>query len=153
MRIIATKPAVFAFSFLLALAPLAALADDSIGQIKSVKGTVTVERSGGSKPVAIGDHVFQSDTFITAANGSVGITFNDNSMMSLGPGSKLALELFSFNTTTHGGAFTANLHQGTLAVKSGQIVTQTPEAMHVRTPAALLGVRGTEFVVQVEGGQ
>ena len=41
---------------------------------------------------------------------------------------------------------------GTLAVKSGQIVKQTPEAMHVKTPGALLVVRGTEFVVRADGG-
>ena len=148
MRIINTKQAGYALSFALALVPFAASADSPIGQIKSETGAVTVgARGGASKPVAIGDHVFQSDTVVTAANGSVGITFDDNSMMSLGPRSRLVLDQFSFNTTTHGGVFNASLKKGTLAVKTGQIVRQTPEAMHVRTQAALLGVRGTEFVV------
>jgi hypothetical protein len=31
---------------------------------------------------------------------------------------------------------------------SGKIVRQSPDAMKVRTPAAILGVRGTEFVVR-----
>jgi len=31
-------------------------------------------------------------------------------------------------------------------------VQQTPEAMKVRTPGALLGVRGTQFVVRADGG-
>jgi hypothetical protein len=30
------------------------------------------------------------------------------------------------------------------------MVKQSPEAMKVRTPAAIMGVRGTEFVVQVD---
>jgi translocation and assembly module TamB len=41
----------------------------------------------------------------------------------------------------------AKVLQGTLAVISGKIAKQSPEAMTVRTPAAILGVRGTEFVV------
>jgi hypothetical protein len=127
-------------------------AADAIGQIKTETGTVTIERSGAAKPAAIGDHVFQSDTIITAANGTVGITFADNSMMSLGPNSRLALDQFRFNATTHVGVFDSSLQKGTLAVKSGEIVHQTPEAMHIKTPAALLGVRGTEFVVRAGGG-
>ena len=134
-----------------ALAPIAAWADDPIGQVKTETGTVTLERHGTTEPVAIGDHVYQSDTVITAAGATVGITFADNSMMSLGPDSRLALDQFKFDTTTHEGVFDSSLQKGTLAVKSGQIVHQTPEAMHIRTPAALLGVRGTEFVVRADG--
>ena len=49
----------------------------------------------------------------------------------------------------------AHARRGTLAVKSGYIVQQGPpgEAMRVRTPAAILGVRGTEFVVRAEAGR
>ena len=39
-----------------------------------------------------------------------------------------------------------------LAGVSGSIVKQTPGAMKVRTPAAVLGVRGTEFVVRTGDG-
>jgi hypothetical protein len=131
--------------------PLAARAEDPIGQIKTETGAVSVERAGATLPAAIGDHVFQSDTIVTAPDGSVGITFADNSMMSLGPDSRLALDQFRFDTTTHDGVFNSSLQKGTLAVKSGQIVRQTPEAMHIRTPAVLLGVRGTEFVVRADG--
>ena len=39
---------------------------------------------------------------------------------------------------------------GTLAVVSGRIAKKAPQAMTVRTPSAVLGVRGTEFVVSVD---
>lgn len=129
--------------------PHAALAGEPIGQIKTQTGTVFVERAGASKPIAIGDRVFESDTIVTTS-GTVGITFTDNSMMSLGPMSRLKLDQFKFDATTHNGVFNSSLQKGTLSVKSGNIVRQTPEAMHIRTPAALLGVRGTEFVVRAD---
>ena len=44
----------------------------------------------------------------------------------------------------------STLSQGTLAVISGKMVKQSPEAMHVRTPSAIMGVRGTEFIVRVD---
>jgi hypothetical protein len=43
----------------------------------------------------------------------------------------------------------AELRSGTLAVISGRIAKQSPQSMTVRTPSALLGVRGTDFVVAV----
>ena len=131
---------------------LPARADEPIGQIKTETGQVFVQRNGADAPLKVGDHVFRSDTIITEAGGSVGMTFADNSLMSLGPRSRLRLDQFQFNKTTHQGLFDTALEKGTLAVKSGQIVRQTPGAMHVRTPAALLGVRGTEFVVRAGEG-
>jgi hypothetical protein len=133
---------------LMALLPLAALAQEPIGQLKTSSGAVSVTHGGAAKPAAAGDHVFQSDVVSTGADGAVGITFNDNSMMSLGPNSELSLDQFQFNVTTHEGAFESFLHKGTMAVTSGQITQQKPEAMKVRTPTTLLGVRGTEFVVR-----
>jgi hypothetical protein len=129
---------------------ISARAEDAIGQVKTAKGEVKVLRHGAPQPLAVGDHVFQTDSISTAKGASVGITFVDNSMMSLGPSSQLALDQFQFDTTTHAGVFNTSLTKGTLAVKSGQIVQQTPEAMHIKTPAALLGVRGTEFVVRAD---
>jgi hypothetical protein len=138
---------------LVALTPNLALAQDVIGQIKSATGEVTLERAGAHRSVAAGERIQQSDVLVTGANSSVGITFADNSMMSLGPESRLSLDEFRFDTTTHDGSFESSLEKGTLAVKSGQIVNQTPEAMRVRTPGAMLGVRGTEFVVRVDAGK
>jgi hypothetical protein len=141
----------YGLALVIALMPFTAWAGDPIGQVKTMSGPVTIERGGTAAPIAVGDHVFQSDVVVTAAGGTVGITFADNSMMSLGPDSRLVLDQFRFDTTTHEGAFDSSLQKGTLAVKSGQIVKQTPEAMHIKTPAALLGVRGTEFVVRADG--
>jgi hypothetical protein len=151
MRGIISKNTLYGLALLVVLSPHTARAADPIGQVKTADGPVTVERGGASQPIAIGDHVFQADVVVTGTGGSVGITFVDNSMMSLGPESRLDLDQFSFDTTTHEGVFDSSLEKGTLAVKSGQIVHEKPEAMHIRTPSALLGVRGTEFVVRADG--
>lgn len=121
-----------------------------VGQIKSVRGTVHIEREGQQLAAAPGMGVRQSDVLVTGADGAVGVTFADNSLLSAGPKSVLAIDRYSFDTTTHAGQFDASLRQGTLAVVSGKIVKQTPGAMRVRTPASIMGVRGTEFVVQVD---
>jgi hypothetical protein len=84
----------------------------------------------------------------TGADGSVGITFLDNSLLSAGPNSVLAIDRFAFDPTTHQGSFESSLQKGTLAVVSGKLAKASPDAMKVKTPAAVLGVRGTEFLVR-----
>ena len=88
------------------------------------------------------------DVVTTGVDGSVGITFLDNSLLSAGPNSVLAIERYAFNSTTHEGAFESSLRKGTLSVVSGKIAKQSSDAMKVKTPSSILGVRGTEFLVQ-----
>jgi hypothetical protein len=131
---------------LLAAGPLFA---NEIGQIKVSNGTVLIER-GEQRILGVpGTRVQQSDVIRTGIDGSVGITFSDNTMMSAGPNSVLSLDRFAFNSTTHEGRFDTSVRNGTLSVISGKISKQSPEAMTVKTPATILGVRGTEFFVQV----
>ena len=98
-------------------------------------------------PGTVGLLLEAADVLKTGADGSVGITMRDNSLLSAGPNSILALERFEFDATTSQGRFDAQLKRGTLAVISGRIAKQSPQAMTVRTTSAVLAVRGTEFVV------
>ena len=118
-----------------------------IGQIKVSNGQVTVERKGESRPGIVGTRLESSDVVRTGAAGSVGITMADNSLLSAGPNSILSLDRFDFDPTSNQGRFDAQLQKGSLAVISGRIAKQSPEAMTVRAPSTILGVRGTEFVV------
>jgi hypothetical protein len=145
------KTAAWALLAALTLTPLAARAQEPIGQVKTASGAAVIERAGQSIAATPGQHVYRSDVLVTRAHASIGVTFTDNSLLALGSFSRLSLDEYKFNTTTHEGAMDVSLRRGTLAVKSGQIVHQTPEAMRVRTPTALLGVRGTEFVVRAGG--
>ena len=125
---------------------IAAQAAD-IGQVKIAKGQVTIERQGKAMPAVVGARLQVADIVKTGADGSVGITMDDDSLLSAGPNSALSLDNYAFDTTTNQGRLDTSLNKGTLSVISGRIAKQTPDAMTVRTPNAILGVRGTEFVV------
>ena len=133
---------------LLGFASLAVAAD--AGQVKTSSGTVYLERGGKRLPASIGTAVLEADRVVTGADGSAGITFTDNSLLSVGPNSVLEIQKYQFDSTTHAGQFDASLKKGTLAVISGKMVKQSPESMRVRTPSSIMGVRGTEFVVKVD---
>jgi hypothetical protein len=122
---------------------------DEIGRVKVARGSVTIERTGRNLPATLGMTLQEGDVVVTGGDGSAGVTFNDDSLLSIGPDSTLAIDRFAFDTTTHAGRFDTSLRRGTLSAVSGKIARQSPDAMKVRTPSTILGVRGTEFVVHV----
>lgn len=125
-----------------------------IGKVRNVSGEAFLVRDGNRTAAKVGDDVESQDTIETSADGAIGVTFNDSTVFSAGPNSNVSMETFQFNPETLKGAFLANLRKGTLSVISGDIARGSPEAMKIKTPSAVLGVRGTTFLVRVnEDGQ
>jgi hypothetical protein len=120
-----------------------------IAQIKKVTGQATILRLGERRPANVGDLLFVKDIIATGPDGAIGITFVDNTVFSAGPNSQIALDEFQFDSNNFQGSMLADMRQGTLAVVSGDITRSSPGAMKVKTPTAVLGVRGTTFAVQV----
>jgi hypothetical protein len=77
------------------------------------------------------------------------LTFIDDTRFSVGPNSRIAVDDFNYDRTAQTGSFVTRVNRGSLAVVSGQIAKSKPDAMKVRTPTSLLGVRGTRFIVEV----
>jgi hypothetical protein len=132
-------------------APIAAAANTKIAQIKNVSGDTVIVRDGARTPATSGEILFEKDTIETGADGSIGLTFTDNTVMSAGPNSEIALEEYRFDSTNFNGAMLTDIRKGTLSMVSGDVARSSPGAMKVKTPTAILGVRGTRFAVSVEG--
>ena len=126
-----------------------ACAAESAGVVKIATGTVAIERTGERHAAVIGERVLVGDRIVTGRDGAVGITLRDNTLLSAGADSILVIDQFLFNSTTHAGEIDASVKRGTVAVISGKIAKQSPEAVRFRTPNAILGVRGTAFVIDV----
>lgn len=138
----------WAAALLLSL-PALGLADASaeVGRFKRATGTVLVEREGQKLPAAAGMRLRRSDVVLTGGDGSAGLTFLDQTRISLGADGRLAIDRFQFDRQTGAGRFDATLSSGRMAVVSGRIASERPDAMRVRTPHALLGIRAAEFVL------
>lgn len=127
--------------------------EEPAGTIKVTKGSVNIERGEQKIAAVAGGTVFAADKVITGGDGSVGITLRDNTLLSAGHNSTLLLDKFAFDPSTHAGTIDATLKRGTLAVVSGKIAKQSPDSVRFRTPTTTLGVRGTEFVIEVGPGK
>ena len=142
-------PLAWPIVLLLAWCPALTLAAES-GRIKNVVGIVHLERAGSQLPATVGAGVQSGDIVVTGSSSSVGITMADDTRFSAGPNSRLVIERFRYDAGTQDGVLDARLRRGTLAVVSGRLAKQSPQAVTVRTNSMVLGVRGTEFVVAAE---
>ncbi len=122
------------------------------GVVKHVSGTVTVQRGAQPQALALGNAVFVGDVIRTASNGMTAITLADDTALTAGPNSELVVSEFAFDSTTQDGGMLVSLWKGTLAVISGLIAKTSPDKVKVQTRTVVLGVRGTEFIVDAGEG-
>ncbi len=130
-----------------------AQAAESAGMIKTSKGTVTLERDGQKLIAVVGTPVLVADKLRTGSDGAVGVTLRDSTLLSAGPNSLITIDKFAFDNTTTDGRMSVGIRKGTLSVASGKIAKKTPESVDFHTPTSVLGVRGTEFVIEVGDGR
>ena len=140
------------FLFLVSLATTASAADSAaVGHVKSVSGVVSVHHAGTPQAAVLGTPVYQGDELRTGKDGSIGVTFIDNSMLSLGSDSLLVVDSMVFDPVNNDLGFTTSLEQGTLVMISGLVAKLRPDSVQVNTPTSTIGIRGTRFAVNVPG--
>lgn len=135
---------------LVALTALAQPAAAEIGRVKSSVGIVQIQRNGTTISASPGLKLEQGDTVVTGKTGRVGIGFIDDTRFALGPNSRITLTQFGYDRTRQDGTFVTDVNRGSLGVVSGHIAKSKQDAMKVRTPTSMLGVRGTKFVVEIQ---
>ena len=124
-------------------------AAEPVGIVKSVLGGAQLQRGTQMIPLAVGGTVEAKDRIVTDASGSVGISMKDDTLLSIGPRSALTVDEFAFNPTTQAGLLGINVVSGTLRMVTGLIAKQSPQSVRITTPNAAIGVRGTDFIVEV----
>jgi hypothetical protein len=134
------------------LLPCFAMGEEpAIGKTKTGKGVVIAIRSGKEIPVNIGDKLYQKDIIRTGVDSTVGIIFEDNTILSLGPKSEIVIDEYVFAPEKGMRSMITRMVKGTASYISGIIGRQSPESVKFQTPDATIGIRGTEFLVKVEG--
>jgi hypothetical protein len=120
-----------------------------IARIKQASGAASVQRGTQQLKAAPGLQLLAGDKLVTGKDGRMSATFVDNTRFAVGPNSNVAVSKFQYDRTRQKGEFVTQVDRGSLAVVSGKIAKSDRDAMKVRTPNTLLGVRGTKFVIQV----
>jgi hypothetical protein len=120
-----------------------------VARIKQASGTAIVQRNSQQLKATPGLQLLAGDKLVTGKDGRMSLTFVDNTRFAVGPNSQVAVNEFQYDKTRQKGSFVTQVDRGSLAVVSGKIAKSDRDAMKVRTPNTLLGVRGTKFIIEV----
>ena len=124
-----------------------------VGYVKTVTGDAWVTTTGQRINAAPGTPILVGSHLRTAPGATLGITFKDNTLMSFGPDTELTVDEFLYAPAQGQLQLTTRLARGSLNYVSGVIAKLKPEAVQVKTPTGIIGVRGTQFVAKVEDAQ
>lgn len=70
-------------------------------------------------------------------------------MISLGPDSALRIDGFAFDPKTHQGLVEVSILRGAMRYVTGLVGRRDPKAIKVQTHVTIIGIRGTDFIVEV----
>jgi hypothetical protein len=119
------------------------------GTFKTVQGVVTVVQGETRRAALVGEGVYESERIVTGAGASAAVTLKDGTVLMVGSGSTLDLPHFRFEPATQSGSLVISLFKGSMRMVTGLLGKLHPERVLISTPTATVGVRGTDFIVEV----
>lgn len=135
---------------LLQLSFASAWADKGVAVVKRLRGDVTVKEQGKVTKVKEDDWLRSGVTVLTGDKSFVRISFIDKSQMNIGPNSEMKIEQFGTGDA------------GVMDLVKGKIRSQVSKdylgqkdknksKLFIKTPNAVMGVRGTDFLISTNG--
>lgn len=138
--------ALAATSVLFAFPATADLRD--IGLTSATKNEVIVVSGSDRRGLKIGDRIFQEQGIRTGADSAAQLLFIDETALTVGPNSSLVLDKAVFDPDRKVGELSVRAVSGAFRFVSGS----SPSANYtIKTPAGTIGVRGTWFILRIQG--
>lgn len=132
------------------LSCLAQAQQEPVGYVKTVVGEAWITTLGQRVKAELGTAVMIGSLIKTQPAASLGVTFKDNTVMSFGPDTEMTVDDYIYAPAQGQLKLATRMSKGTLNYVSGVIAKMNPEAVSIKTPLGLIGVRGTQFLLQVE---
>lgn len=131
--------------------PSPAAIEAHAGIMKTVRGDVhLLSANGSSRTASAGDLLAPIDRVVTGVDSGASVVLRDGTKMVVGPSSRLDVKEFHFDATTQEGGMLVSLLRGSLRMITGLIGKAHPDAVRVETPTAVIGIRGTDFIVEAD---
>lgn len=124
-----------------------------VAQVTLVVGRAQLERADGQQQVLErGTIIQESDRLRTGADGMVMLIFSDQGRVALRPDSELLIHKYQYDPEGQESDLQLELIKGTVRQISGKAAKHQPQRYRLSTPVAAIGVRGTDFLAQVDAG-
>ena len=141
--------------FLVTLAILAAapaFALDVVGKAASVRRDAKGTPPGQSERELMGGtEVYSKERVVTSPSGDLHVLFNDESTLTVGPGSDMVLDEFVFDPTRTEKALSIKLRRGVTRLIGGRITKDA--GAEIGTPNATIAIRGGIVIVSTSGSE
>ena len=122
-----------------------------VGSVKIVRGGSSIHRGTQVISATEGLHLLPHDSLHTSADGALGVILQDGTRVSLGPNTILEIDQFTYEPVEGRFALLLRLARGIVVYISGRIAEFSPGSIQVETPVGILGLRGTELAISLEG--
>lgn len=126
------------------------------GTLTHMSGQVSVRKTDGTSPIGrVGLKVVMGDTVLTGASGYVRMEMTDGSEIVLRPNSEMRINDYKYSADKPAeDKFSFNMVKGGLRTVTGLIGKRgNKDAYEMRSLAATIGIRGTQFDVRIcDGG-
>jgi len=126
-----------------------AFAQAVAGTVKTLLGTAYVKRGAERIQVTKEMTLYSKDIIETLPSAFVGIMLSDQTRITAGANTTLNLAKYEFNPDTKKGGMQVNVAKGLVQVSSGVLGKTNRENVEFNTPVATVGIRGTNFVIDV----
>ena len=123
--------------------------DGKVAFFKKVSGDVSIKRGETIVAAVQGDPIFKSDVLITKS-GAAGIVFEDGTTIAVDQNTECNIRDYIFEPENNAYAFDLYLKKGKAIYNSGRIGKLAPDQVSLETPNAIVGTRGTHFIIQVD---
>jgi hypothetical protein len=124
--------------------------DEPIGNVATLTGSATVTRNKQATALKLKDDIFLNDVLQTAANSTLGVTFNDATTFNLTANAQIIVDSYIYEDGGKQNGALFDIAKGTVAFAAAAVAKSGD--MKISTPTATLGIRGTTGLVDVPEG-
>jgi uncharacterized membrane protein YgcG len=142
------------FGIAFALTASVAQAQAVHGVLRVVKGDVQIKsgKTGQSARARMGEKVFPKDTVITGKDARAKIVMVDNNEINVSPDSQIEIQNYEYDPAAGKKDVLLNVIYGKVRSKVEQKYDGKTSKFQIKTPSAVAGVRGTDFLTGYQGG-
>lgn len=128
--------------------PLTGLA--AAGLVQFTAGDVQLRRGDSLSRLAKGAELDGGDVVLTGTEGRAQIRFSDGGLVALYPDSQFTVTRYADGAGTGEDHFVVNLLRGGMRALTGLIGKRNPASYKVITPTAVVGIRGSAFMLAID---
>ena len=115
-----------------------------VGRVARIQGEGQAVTEGVTRPLGVDTAIFQDDSVRTGVGARLEIRFDDDTRLTLGANAEVTVDEFIYAVPNTTNRLRIGI-KGAFRFISGKIARNATSQVQVRTPAAILGIRGTDL--------